>query len=253
MKIFKYVFFILLPLQLLAQDKDVGIFEHIGQTLPSNIKFTDENYNEVNLKDLIKKPTIISLVYYRCPGLCSPLLNGIAEVIDKCQLEPGKDYQVITVSFNPEDTPDLAREKKDNELKAMHRHVKPEDWKWLVGDTTNINKLTRALGFMYKKEGKEYMHGAAIYVVSGQAKISRYLYGTYFLPVDLKMALTDAKNNTTSASIPAILKYCYSYDPAGRKYILNINRITGSLVVLFVIFFFLFLVIRKKPNKISNV
>ncbi len=233
---------------LTAQVNDVGIYEHLNAVIPDDATFLNENGKVVSLKELITKPTVLSFVYYRCPGLCSPLLNGLAEVVDKCDKVLGKDYQVITISFNPEDTPSLAQQKKENQLKLQKKPVNPADWTWLTGDSININKVTNTVGFLFKKEGGEYAHGAAIIVLSPEGKITRYLYGVYFLPYDLKMALTDAAQGKSSPTIMKALKYCYTFDPEGKKYVISINRIAGAIVLLFALSFFLILVFKRKKS-----
>lgn len=228
---------------------EVGIQEHLDEYIP-NATFFDKDSSKVQLHDLIHKPTIFSFVYFNCPGLCSPLLDGVAEVIDKMDLELGKDYQVITISFNPDDTPALGVAKKKNYVAQITRELNTRDhWIWLTGDSSNIQTITNAMGFHFKREGVDFAHSAAIMIVSPKGKITRYLYGTYFLPFDAKLAIIESSEERSSPTINKVLKFCFSYDAEGRRYVFNITKITGALVFSGAFAFFLVLVFRKRKPK----
>ena len=227
---------------------DIGIEEKLAGYVPLDASFYDETGQAISLKQLIHNPTIVSLVYYHCANICNPLLSGLAAVLTKLPLEPGKDYSVLTISFDDKDTPTTALQKKKNYLKAINKPFPEEAWKFLTGDRANINKITRAVGFKFKREGEEFMHPAALIALSADGKIIRYLYGITFLPFDLKMALTDASEGRIGPTISKVLLYCYSYDPKGKKYVLNITRITGGAVLLSVVAFFVYLTIKSKAR-----
>lgn len=210
----------------------IGIEEHLGRRVPMDLTFCDENGATVKLGSLIKKPTVLSLVYYSCPGICTPLLNGKLEVLDRIGLAPGKDFLAITVSFDDRDTPKLARQKRDNYTELFSRPFPKEAWRFLTGDAQNIARLTEAVGFRYKREGQDFVHSGAIFVLSPDGKIARYLYGTSFQPFDLQLAITEASKGHTGPTISKMLLYCFSYDPQGRRYFLDITRIAGVLVIL---------------------
>lgn len=228
---------------------DLGIYENLDAFLPEDITLTDENYNVVNLVSKIDKPTIIALVYYECPGICSPLLEGVADVITKAKVDLGTEYQVFTVSFDPEETPRLAKDKKANYAKLVKGKDVEHGWTWFTGDSANITKLLDALGYKVKKQGQEYIHPAAIMVVSPEAKITRYLHGTYFLPFDLKMAVIEASEGRSGPTINKVLQYCFSYDPEGKKYVLNFTKISGSIIIILALSLFVGLLIGKKSRK----
>lgn len=228
----------------------IGITEKLNQYLPDDLIFTDENYNQVNLKKIIDKPTVINLVYYQCPGLCSPLLEGLAEVIDRAKLTPGKDYQVLTISFNYLEHTKLAREKKASYLKLVKTKDAKDSWMFFTGDSSNVARLLESVGFGIKREGNDFIHAAALVVVSPEGKITRYLHGTYFLPFDLKMAVTEAAQGKSGPTINKILKFCFSYDPEGKRYVMNITRISGAIILLAAISLLAALFIRK--NKLRN-
>lgn len=233
-------------------DGKVGIFEHLDEYITDDIVLYDKDSNAVNLKSLINKPTVLSFVYYTCPGLCSPLLDGIAEVIDRSDLVLGKDYQVISISFNPADGPTLGEKKKANYTKQIHRAFDTTQWIWLTGDSLNIAHITQTAGFRYLKEGKDFVHSAAIIVCSPDGKITRYLHGTYFLPFDLKMAVTEARQGISSPAISKVLKFCFSYDAKGKKYVFNITKVTGIFVLSGALILFVILVFKPKKRKPKN-
>lgn len=228
--------------------KDVGIDEKLGEFIPMNLSFIDEYGKPVTLQELFKKPTLLTLVYYRCPGICSPLLNSLAAALDRLDMEAGKDFNVVTISFDPRETYLTAAEKKNNYLETMNKHIPVDSWRFLTGDSTNITKITDAVGFRYMKQGQDFIHGTTVMAISPSGKIARYLYGTDFNPVDMKMALIEASEGRTGPSIATLMKLCYSYDPEGKKYVLNITRIAGGGVVLMLGIFFTVLLIKKKKH-----
>ncbi len=230
---------------------ELGIYEHLDSYLPGDIMLTDENYNTVNLKDKIDKPTVIALVYYECPGICSPLLEGVADVITQAKIDLGTEYQVFTISFDPDEKPKLAKDKKANYAKLVKGKDVEHGWTWFTGDSANIAKLLDGLGYKVKKEGQEYIHPAAIMVVSPEAKITRYLHGTYFLPFDLKMAVIEASEGRSGPTINKVLQYCFSYDPEGKKYVFNFTKISGSIIIILALGLFGGLMISNRRKRKS--
>lgn len=224
----------------------LGIYEKLDEYVPDELYFTTEDGEEVNFKSLIDKPTVLTLVYFTCPGICSPLLDGIADVISKTDMELGKDYQVLTVSFNEKETYQLAKSKKKNYVKQVDKEIDESQWLWMVGDSTNIAKLTQSVGYQFKREGQDFIHAAAIMVLSPKGKITRYLYGTYFLPFDLKMAIVEAEQGRSGPTINKILNYCFSYDPEGKKYVFNITKVAGTIIIVFALGLLTFLIFNKK-------
>ena len=245
--------FLLTSMMLKAQE-ELGIYEHLDTYIPDDLVFVTENYDTVNLLEQIDKPTVIVPVYYECPGLCSPLLEGVADVISKATIELGKDYQVFTISFNPAEKTRLAKEKKENYARLVKNQVGDLEHGWIfhTGDSTNIAKLLNSLGYKIKKEGKEWIHPGAIMVLSPDGKITRYLHGTYFLPFDLKMAVVEASQGKSGPTINKMLKFCFSYDAEGKKYVFNITKVSGSIIILAALgFFFSLIFTSKKKNKPS--
>jgi len=227
--------YLALPKLFSEERLEIGI-EHdkkLGQFVDPNLYFTDSDGKVKKLKDIIKKPTVLSLVYFHCPGICSPLLTNLGKVIDEAKVEPGKDYQVLTISFDPKEDAPLAAKWKNNYLNSVERPINPKDWTFMVGDSLNIAKITDQVGFRYKSDGKEdFIHAGALVVLGTDGKINRYLLGTEFLPFDFKMAVFESAKGVSAPPISRILAYCYSYDPEGKTYVFNINRVAGTLIFL---------------------
>jgi protein SCO1/2 len=245
------IHFIISTPALYSQEKpaELGIYEKLDQTIPDGLMFTDENYKTVDLKKEIDKPTVIALVYYECPGLCSPLLEGVADVITKAKLDLGTEYQVFTISFDPREKPKLAKDKKTNYAKLVKNKDVQKGWRWFTGDSANVNNLLNSLGYKVKKQGEEFIHPASLIVLSPQGKITRYLHGTYFLPFDLKMAVIEASEGRSGPTINKVLKYCFSFDPEGKKYVMNITRVSGTLILFFAVSFLVGLFLSKKRGR----
>jgi protein SCO1/2 len=213
---------------------EVGVEEQLGEQVPLNLTYSDEDGNDVALRDLIDKPTILALVYFECPGICTPLLNGLTEVLGKLDLKPGVDYQVVTVSFDPTETPKMAKGKRQNYLKQFRKPFPESAWHFLTGTQKSIDRLTDAVGFRYKRQGEQdFVHAAVLTVLSSEGKVARYVYGTSFLPFEIQMALTEAAAGRTGSAVNRVLLYCFSYDPVGHKYLLSVTRLTGFVTVLF--------------------
>ena len=230
--------------------ENVGIIEKLGQIIPLDSIVTDSTGLPFKIAEFIDRPTIVSFVYYRCPGICSPLLQGLTEVIERMDIAPGIEYKVLTISIDHNETPSVAAKKKENYLKTMKSKIDPEAWRWTVTDEETVKALTGAFGFGFKRaEDGNFIHSGSIMAVSPKGKIARYLYGTEYLPFDLKMALTEAEAEKTGPTVAKLLKYCFSYDPAGRKYVFNILNVVGVLLLLWVAGMFVFFAFfGKKPS-----
>ena len=233
-------------------DVEIGVVEHLDEFLPDSILLINENGQLVWLADVIDKPTIINFVYYRCPGICSPLMEAVAGVMDKSDLVPGIDYQVLTISFDPTETIDLGIRKKANYLNLMSNKVEEAKTGWLffTSDSASIVRATNATGFKYKKTGNDFLHAASLTVVSKEGKITRYLNGMYFLPFEWKMAIVEASKGQSGPTLNKVLRFCYSYDPVGQTYVMNITKISGTLILFFGLVFLLVLVLKPKRRRI---
>jgi protein SCO1 len=236
---------------LAQQSLEIGVEEKLGNTVPLDAFLFNIEGDTVYLRDIYDKPTIICFVYYRCPGICSPLMDGLAEVIDRSDLVIGRDYQAITISFDPRESAMLAERKRNNYQNLMEKaDLAKEGWTFYTADSANIARLTDATGFRYKPVGNDFIHSATLIVTSPRGKITRYMNGIYFLPFELKMSVLDASEGKTGPTINKVLQYCYSFDPEGQEYVFNITKVAGTLIIFFgvVIFLILILVNRKKSK-----
>jgi len=256
----KTLFFTVIAVMLLTgtafsqvdQSPEVGVVEHLGKTIPLDLKFVNDKSEAVTLRQLINKPTILSFVYFDCPGLCSPLLEGVGDVIQKTNLTLGKDYQVITISFNFRDTPQKAKEKKKR-FTDRYSKGNSDGWIFLTTDSATIFNITHSTGFITKAVGLDFVHPSAIIAVSPTGMITRYLYGITFLPIDFKMAIYEANKQQPRPTIQKALLLCFSYDPQGQRYTMDILKISGILVIFFVlVFVVVYLIKPKKKTKYSN-
>ena len=228
-------------------DVEIGVVEHLGDTIPMDALLIDDQGETVAIGDLIDKPTILNFVYYRCPGICSPLMDGLSDVIDASDLVLGKDYQALTISFDPRETTDLAEQKKKNYMNLMKKKEEAaEGWRFFTSDSTSIARLTGATGFKYKPTGNDFIHAACLIIVDQNGRISRYMNGTYFLPFELKMSVLDAAQGKSGPTFNRVLQFCYSYDPDGQKYVLNITKVSATLIIFMALVLFLVLIFFKK-------
>lgn len=237
------------PTSARQQPPKVGIQEKLGHTLPLDVELYDETGQLVQLKSLVNKPTIFTFVYYRCPGICSPLLNELAKMVDKMDLVLGKDYDILTVSFDHRETPDIAAAKKVNYLDLIGKRTDPKGWRFLTSDSVNIQRLTDAAGFYFMRSGNDYVHAGALIIVSPEAKITRYINGIKYLPFDITMAVYEASAGKVRPTIANFLTMCYSYDPDSHTYTLNIVRISAIVILVLVGIFALVFLVRPKTKK----
>lgn len=243
-----------------AQDlSKVGVVEHLGEYLPlDQLKFIDEDGSPIILKELFDRPIILTLVYYRCPGICTPLLQDLIRNLENCDLVPGVDYKIITISFDPDEKPELAKLKKANMLGEFKKKTMPPDaWRFFTGDEDNIRRITERVGFLYVRDRNEadFVHAGSLIFISTDGKIARYLNGTEFNPADVKMAVIDAAQGNVRSFMQKIQRLCYTYDPEGRAYVLKINRIILGVTLAFALVFGGFLVFanpRRKNKPLSD-
>lgn len=243
--------------RLSASQNDADIEEHLGTKLSLDLKFVDSDGDTVMLKDIINKPTILDFVYYECPGICSPLMTEVAHTADVSDLKPGTDYQILSVSMDETETPQIAFKKKQTFLSLIESKPFPDSaWRFLTGDSLNIDKLTREAGFMFKRTGRNFIHAGVLIFVSPQGEICRYLYPGYsqtrgfgILPFDFKMAVMEAAQGKKTPVIGKVLQFCFSYDPQGKTYVFNILRIFGAGIILGVVIFVVIIKVKPKKDK----
>ena len=213
-------------------DGSVGISEHLGSTIPLDAVFHDENGKLVRLADLVTGPTIILPVYFNCTNVCYNLQWGLAQLLPTLKSTPGKEYRVISLSFDDTDTPQLAAQFKRVYLSALRSPFPSDGWRFLTGDAANIHRVTDAAGFGFQRKGRDFIHPSGSFVISGNGMIVRYLYGTTFLAKDLSLALIEARNGTSGATIRKIVDYCFIFDPEQKTYAFNLLRVSATLVII---------------------
>lgn len=230
----------------LPQLRGVDIEEQLGKRIP-NVQLVDEAGDTVPLYSFFDgKPVILSFFYYSCPHLCGFVLNGLSEALRGLDLRPGKDFRVLTVSFDPKDRPEDAREAGKT---YRHGFVSPQAWRFFVGDSTQVRKLMEAMGIQYRKVGKEYAHPTAILVLTPEGTISRYLYGIKYPVRDLKLALLEAGEGKIGSLGDKVLLFCYRYDPKSGTYAfyaLKLMKLGGLLTLVLLGGFLTALWIREK-------
>jgi protein SCO1/2 len=222
--------------------KDIGITEHLGSDVSvRDLHFKDESGQDVTLSKYVdgKKPVVLALVYYECPNLCNMLLNGLTETLKSLDWTPGERFDIVAVSINPKETPDLAAKKKAAYVRSYGRAASAVGWHFLTGEESQIRKLASQVGFSYRydEREKQYAHASAIYVLTPEGQISRYLYGIEFRPKDLKLALLEASSGKIGSVVDRFVLFCYHYDPKSRSYSMVINRVmTASCSGMILVF-----------------
>lgn len=225
-----------------APLKGVGIEEKVGDRVDLNLEFTNEKGYQQPLKDFFKpgRPVLLNLVYYDCPMLCNLILNGQVDVLRKIPWTPGNQYEIVTVTINPSETFELAKSKKQAYLAGLEKPEAAAHWHFLTDYADNAKKLADQVGFHYKWDPRQqnYAHSAAIMFLSPTGKVSRYLYGIKFKPLDVRLALTEASEEKYKLSVDRILLFCYHYDPKAGSYTAfaaNLMTAGGSLAVLILV------------------
>ena len=233
---------------------EIGVDEQLGSNIPLDLTFNDEDGNLVKLEEVIDGPTVLALVYYNCPGICNPLMFELANVMDKSDLEPGYDYNVVSISIDEFETHEIASSKKKEMLSGFDKEVTPKSWRFLTGSKENIKQVTNSAGFYFKREDNELRHAGTLIFVDENGKICRYLFPGYtenhgygILPFDFKMAVIETSKSKVSPTVARFLRFCFSYDPEGQKYVLNFTRVFGAAILLFAGIFLV--IIRFKPKK----
>ncbi|HEY2013881.1 MAG TPA: SCO family protein [Bryobacteraceae bacterium] len=217
----------------------IGIDQKLDEPIPLNLTFRDEAGRSVPLSSFFhtKKPVILALVYYRCPMLCTQILNGLESSLKAVSLDPGKDFEILSVSFDPKDTPELAASKKQTYLRRYGRPGTANGWHFLTGDEANIKTLADAAGFHFKYDPKtdQFAHASGIMIVTPDGRLSKYFYGVEYAPRDVRLGLVEASRNQIGNPVDQILLFCYHYDPSTGKYgaiVMNMVRFAGAAFVL---------------------
>ena len=223
--------------------KNVGIDQRLDQQVPLDLQFKDEAGKTVELGDYFKsgRPVILNLVYYTCPILCGEELAGLSSALGVLRFSPGNEYEVVTVSINPDETPQVASERKKIFVDRLNERLEKKSdgsgWHFLTGQQPEIQKLADAVGFHYKRDAQtgQFIHSAAIMIVTPQGKLAQYYYGVEYSPKDLRLGLIEASRNKIGNLVDQIQLYCFHYDPKSGRYgaaITSILRLGGAATVL---------------------
>lgn len=234
---------------------EVGLNEQLGSRVPGDIAFVNEHGDTVTLEQLVDRPTLVSLVYYTCPSVCRPLLAEVTSMLGKLQkidMQPNRDYRMLTISFDPTDSPAGSARVKDEYYQALPQGFPRDAWTFLTADSAAVAAFTDAVGFGFKRAGKDFAHPTTLVVLSRDRKITRYLTGSEYLPLDIKMALVEAREGRVGATIVKFYQFCFSYDPSGEKFVLNATRVVGlgTLVGVMAIVGFVFVSGRRRDKKV---
>ena len=241
-----------------ADLKNVGVDQRLDQQLPLNLQFKDESGKTVTLGDYFKtgRPVILNLVYYTCPMLCGEELAGLSSALGVLKFTPGNEYEVVTVSFDPNDTPETASAKKKIYIDRMNERLEKKTdgagWHFLSGQQAEIQQLADTVGFHYKRDARtsQYIHSAAIMIATPQGKLAQYYYGVEYSPKDLRLGLIEASRNKIGNLVDQITLYCYHYDPTAGRYgavVTNILRLGGAATML-LLGGFLIVLYRREPH-----
>ncbi|CAA6811785.1 MAG: Unknown protein [uncultured Campylobacterales bacterium] len=237
-------------------EEKVGIFENLGAYIPLDTEFISHTGKKVTIKELSNgKPLVMTFNYHRCASICSPQLAGVADVVNKLDLIPGTDYNLATFSVDPTDSYLFAAKKQIAFSNIIQNHPSIEtSWNFLVNpDEKTIKDLAKLVGFGYKKTEKDgvvdYLHPAILVIMSPEGKITRYLNGLdNYLPFDLKLALIESGDGKTGPTIARTIAYCFAYDAASKKYVLQMEKIFAILFSLILLVFFIYLVRSRKKK-----
>lgn len=218
--------------------QEVGIEQKLNSQLPLDLPFKDENGKDVKLGDYFgNKPIIVAPVYYECPMLCNEVLNGLSSSLKGMTFVPGKEFEIVAISFDPRDTPEIARSKKETYVAKYGRPETASAWHFLTGTPESIKAFTESIGFKYywDEKSKQFAHAGGVMVATPEGKLARYYYGIEYAPKEIKFGLIEAADRKIGNPVDQLLLYCYHYDPSTGKYgfaIINVVRIGGVLTLL---------------------
>ena len=239
-----FLLIITLPLKSASADYDSAeIVHHLGEKIPLDLTYTNSDGKKVLLKDLIHKPTVLDFCYYHCAGICTPLMLEVSDVIGKVKYLPGKDYNIISISINQNETPKMAADKKRAMTGLAEINVPDSAWMFLTGDSTNIYKLTDATGFRFKRSHGGFLHKGVLIILDKNGKIVQYLDPGYekngdfqILPSGFEMAIEKAGSGKITSTIQKVLQTCYSFIPKGNDLLVLMLVLASGLISAAIVF-----------------
>lgn len=230
-------------------ESSLDFTERPGATVPREVVFRDQTGAALTLASLLDRPTILVFEYFDCKDGCGLLLSNLAEAVSRLDEAPGDGYRLITVSFDPADTPALATEKRSLALSILGRPVVGNGWPFLIGDSDAVHAIADAVGFHYQRSGDGYAHPLGLVFLSPQGEVMRYIRGERFLPADLKLSLMEASTGTLGPTISRIARFCFRVDPAGRRLTFNALKVTGTVTLAAVACMFVILIAKSRKRK----
>lgn len=233
--------------------KKVRIDQKLDTLIPLDATFRDETGKTIQIGDYFKdKPVVLVFAYYECPMLCTVVLNELTRVLKVLQFSPGKEFEVITVSISPTETPELAASKKANYIQHLDREGAEKSWHFLTGQEDQIRKLADAVGFqyVYDPKTKQYAHSAGLMILTPKGRLARYFYGIDYSAKDLRFALIEASKNKIGTPVDQVFLYCYQYDPSTGRYGLIILRVVqlAGIVTALSLGTFIYLMLRREKS-----
>ncbi len=229
-----------------------GIEEKLGDFIPLDLQFTDDDGKKIILKNIINGPTILSIVYYRCPNACDYLLTGISNTLNNTVFNKGDEPNLVTITMDENETTADALDAKKTAFESLKNPFPPARWHFLTGTRENIKEITDSIGFHFIRRDAGFDHPLGLVFISPKGKIVRYITGTDFLPVDIKMSLLEASSGITGPTIARVFRFCFSYNPSSHQYVFNILRVSATTVFALMGLFVLYLVLSGKKRRMKQ-
>ena len=230
----------------------MGFEEKLGNLIPLETRFAGESGDSITLGKLIQKPTVLCLLYYRCPNACNTLLSGLAHVLQSFADKPQSAPNIVTISIDENETPADAARAKSLAFQIIERPYPPEKWHFLTGSDRSIDTLAEAVGFHFVKKGNDFDHPLGLIILSPAGKVVRYITGADFLPVDLSMSLMEASSGTVQPTIARVLRACFSYDPVSRRFVFNILKVSATVIFALLGLFIGYLIISGNARRVGG-
>ncbi|MCH8557786.1 MAG: SCO family protein [Balneolia bacterium] len=240
--------------------RQLEIQEQLGEYVPGDIMVTNEEGIEVPLSTYFEsgKPVLLNLIYFNCPSMCSLILNGVADAVDQVRWVPGSEYEVVTISIDPDEDHLMASNQKETYINRVNRDGIENGWHFLTADQENIDRITEAVGmpFVWSDEAQEFLHGSAIMFLSPEGKITRYLYGVQYRELDVRNALFDAAGGRVGSTLERIALYCFTFDAESGSYVpyaMNIMKVSGVVILMGLGLFLGIFWLRERNKKTSEI
>ncbi len=232
---------------------NVGFEEKAGAFIPLDIPFVDETGAGVKLGDVVRGPTILSFVYYKCPNACDFLLSGMAGALRPFTDKPGSEPNLVTITIDDRETISDALRSKKIAFESIQKPYPEDKWHFLTGSAQSIREATDAAGFRYARQGDEFDHPIGIIIISPKGKIVRYIIGTEILPMDLAISLMEASSGTVSPTVARVIRFCFSYNPKSHQYVFNILQVSGTTIFAIIGCFALYLAVSGRKKRKAEV